>query len=53
MAGALIGSFSIRDGNVNDDVTNEFDLLNCKYKRAARTARTLEQLRAVFCKTTT
>ena len=50
----IIGSFNIDDGDGNDSATNkQFDWSSEKNKRAARAARTYEQVRAILCKTTT
>ena len=43
---ALLGSFSIDDGDGNDNATNkQFDWSSEENKRAARVARTYEQVR--------
>ena len=49
-----IGSFSIDDGDGNDNATNkQFDWSSEETKRVARVARNYEQVRAILCKTTT
>ena len=48
----VIGGFSIDEGD--DNATNkQFDLSSEENKRAARGARSYEQIRAILCKTTT
>ena len=48
-----LGIFSIDDGEGNDNATNkQFDWSSEENKRAARVARTYEQVRAILCKTT-
>ena len=50
----LLGSFSIDDGDGNDNATNkQFDWSSEENKRVARVARNYEQVRAILCKTTT
>ena len=49
-----LGSFSIDDGDGNYNATNkQFHWSSEENKRAARVARTYEQVRAILCKTTT
>ena len=49
-----LGSFNIDDGDSNDNATNkQFHGSSEENKRAARVARTYEQVRAIACKTTT
>ena len=50
----LVGSFSIDEGDGNYNATNkQFHWSSKENKRAARVARTYEQVRAMLCKTTT
>ena len=50
----VLGSFSIDDGDGNDNATNkQFNWSREENKRAARVARNYEQVRAILCKTTT
>ena len=50
----LIGSFSIDDGDGDDNATDkQFDWSSEENKRAARVARNYEQISAILCKTTT
>ena len=52
--GKKLGSFTIDDRNSDDNAKNyEFDWSSEENKRAARAARTYEQVRAVLCKITT
>ena len=49
-----LGSFSIDDGDGNDNTTNkQFHWSSEENERAARVARTYEQVLAILCKTTT
>ena len=49
-----LGSFSIDDGDGNDNTTNkQFDWSSEGNKRVARVARNYEQVCAILCKTTT
>lgn len=50
----ILGSFSIDDGDGNDNATNkQFHWSSEENKRAACVARTYEQVGAILCKITT